>query len=92
MKTWIAVVCLTLSTCAPAQPPNIYSTDGQYLGTLSSNPYDANSVSNPYSRHGNPYEPESITNPYGRHGNPYSPDSVSNPYTTSSPRYWGEDR
>ena len=50
-----------------------------YLGELSSNPYDADSVSNPYGKYGSPYSSDSINNPYGA-GNPYSPDSPNNPY------------
>ena len=38
---------------------------GTYRGKVSSNPYD----------------PDSISNPYGRYGSPYSVDSVNNPYT-----------
>ena len=63
-----------------AGSPYIVSPDGKYLGNLNNNPYDPNSVANPYGRYGNPYSPDSINNPYGRYGNPYSPDSVTNPY------------
>jgi len=60
---------------------------GGYLGNLSSNPYDPNSISNPYGA-GNPYNPNSITNPYGKYGNPYSPYSATNPYSTNAPRLY----
>jgi len=42
---------------------------------LSTNPYDADSTSNPYGRYGNKYSPDSINNPYGA-GNPYSPQPI----------------
>jgi hypothetical protein len=60
--------------------PQIYSQEGRYLGNLNANPYDPNSVSNPYGQYGSPYSPDSINNPYGRYGSPYSPDSANNPY------------
>lgn len=61
----------------------------QYLGRLSSNPYDADSTSNPYGRYGSPYSPDSINNPYGRYGSRYSNESPNNPYATNAPRIYG---
>ena len=60
--------------------PRIYAPNGQYLGNLNSNPYDPNSVANPYGQYGSRYSPNSINNPYGQYGSPYSPNSVNNPY------------
>ena len=51
--------------------PKIYDKQGNYRGRLSKNPYDPESVSNPYGRYGSPYSSDSINNPYGA-GNPYS--------------------
>jgi len=67
-------------------PPSLVGEDGTYLGTLSSNPYDPNSVSNPYGRYGSRYSPDSINNPYGLYGSPYSSYSATNPYTTQAPK------
>ena len=44
---------------------------GKYLGTLSANPYDQDSVSNIYGRYGSPYSQDSINNSYGEYGSPY---------------------
>lgn len=71
---------------AMSQPPILVSPNGQYLGNLSANRYDPNSVSNPYGQYGSPYSPNSINNPYGKYGSPYSPYSANNPYATSAPR------
>lgn len=49
-----------------ANGPSIYSNQGKYLGNLNSNPYDPNSVSNPYGRYGSTYSSDSPNNPYGR--------------------------
>lgn len=76
-------------TTASAQPPQLYSQDGKYLGNLSSNPYDANSTSNPYGQYGSRYSPDSINNPYGQYGSPYSDKSANNPYASQPPVVYG---
>jgi hypothetical protein len=65
--------------------PSIVGHDGTYLGKLSANPYDPDSVSNPYGRYGSRYSPTSINNPYSQYGSRYSPLSPNNPYTTTAP-------
>jgi hypothetical protein len=72
-----------------AQPPILVGPQGQYLGTLSANPYDPNSVSNPYGRYGSRFSADSINNPYSQWGSPYSPNAVTNPYATQGPRVVG---
>lgn len=57
----------------------------EYLGRLSSNPYLADSTSNPYGRYGSRYSADSINNQFGRYGSPYSNESVNNPYATNPP-------
>ena len=69
--------------------PLIYGLAGTYLGKLSANPYDPDSISNPYGRYGNPYSPDSVNNPYGRFGSSHSPYSTTNPYTTLAPLIFG---
>lgn len=53
--------------------------NGKFYGNLNSNPYDPDSIANPYGRYGSKYSPDSINNPYGA-GNPYDPNSPTNPY------------
>jgi len=62
-----------------ANSPKLYDSQGTYRGNLNGNPYDPNSVANPYGQYGSPYSPNSINNPYGA-GSPYQQDSPSNPY------------
>jgi hypothetical protein len=69
--------------------PRLYDSQGKYLGRLSTNPYDPDSVSNPYGRYGSPYSPDSIRNPYSPYGSPYSNKSWTNPYATDAPRLYG---
>ena len=42
----------------------VYDSNGNYRGNLNDNPYDPNSVSNPYGKYGSEYSSESINNPY----------------------------
>ena len=72
MKITLAILLAVLSFTNPAKAQ-------QYLGRLSQNRYNADSVSNPYGQYSNKYSPDSINNPYGA-GNKYSADSPNNPY------------
>lgn len=69
-----------------ASPPSLEGSDGTYLGVLSGNRYDPNSVSNPYGKYGSRYNPTSINNPCSTYGSPYSPNSATNPYATQAPK------
>jgi len=71
---------------APAVP-----SGRKYLGRLSANPYDPESIANPFGRYGSRFSPDSINNPFGRYGSPYSPWSATNPYSTNAPRLFGRD-
>ena len=76
---------------AHADAPRIYSQDGVYLGKLSSNRYDPESVNNPYGQYGNKYSPYSINNKYGQYGSRYSNESIHNPYATQAPVIYGDE-
>ena len=70
----------------------IYAQDGTYLGRLNANPYDPESVANPYGQYGSRYSGNSIKNPYGQYGSPYSSLSPNNPYTSTPPVVtWDDD-
>lgn len=68
--------------------PRIYAQDGTYLGKLSTNPFDPDSISNPYGQYGNPYG-NNLMNTYGVYGSKYSSQSWTNPYTTTAPGVYG---
>lgn len=85
-KTIIAVLLITASASVLADPPKIYSQDGKYLGTLSNNKFDPDSVSNQFGRYGSKFSPDSINNKFGTYGSPYSNQSVRNPYATQAPQ------
>ncbi len=86
IKIFIAIILLSLTNFLFADPPYLIDPKtGKYLGNLSTNRFDPNSVSNPYGEYGSKYSPDSINNPYGRYGSKYSNDSPNNPYATNPP-------
>lgn len=91
MRYIVTALLFIVSLAAQAGEPIIVSEDGKYLGKLSGNRYDPDSVSNPYGRYGSKYSPDSINNEYGRYGSRYSNESPNNPYATSAPRIYGGD-
>ena len=62
-----------------SNPPKLYDRNGKFRGKLSTNPYDPDSISNPYGRYGSKFSVDSINNWYGA-GNPYRLDSPYNPH------------
>ncbi len=82
----LLVAILSFTSLTFAQTPILVDPNsGKYLGNLNSNPYDPNSVSNPYGRYGSEYSQDSINNPYGEYGSEYSNSSPNNPYATGAP-------
>jgi hypothetical protein len=53
----------------------LYSRDGQYLGKVSNNKFDSESISNPYGKYGSKYSSTSINNDYSKYGSDYSTQS-----------------
>ena len=79
MKTLMMAVLMLASM------PALAESEYRYLGKISSNRYDPESISNPYGRYGSEYSSDSINNPYGRYGSRYSNDSVNNSYANNPP-------
>lgn len=59
---------------------------GQFLGILSSNRYQADSVMNEYGSYGSKYSSTSIFNPYCLYGGRYASYSPFNPLTSTPPK------
>jgi hypothetical protein len=57
----------------------------QFLGKITSNVYDTDSILNQYGPYGSQYSGTSIFNPYCPYGGPYGRFSPENPYTTTPP-------
>ncbi|MCP2028091.1 hypothetical protein L1276_003259 [Flavobacterium sp. HSC-32F16] len=63
----------------------LVANDGQFLGKLSLNQYDSESISNSYGSFGSQYSSTSIKNQYSQYGSPYSSLSPFNQYTSTPP-------
>ena len=63
----------------------LVSSDGQFLGLISSNEYDPNSILNEYGSYGSRYSPTSIFNEYGEYGGKYSSKSPFNEFARNPP-------
>ena len=64
-----------------------FSVHAEYLGDLSANPFNPNSLSNSYGA-GNPFAPNGLKNPFSRAGNPFSNQSATNPFATNPPKLY----
>lgn len=70
----IATIVLMASMCVLAGD-KLYGNDGQYLGKVSNNKYDSESISNPYGKYGSKYSSTSINNQYSNYGSKYSTEN-----------------
>jgi hypothetical protein len=64
----------------------LLAADDQYLGRITGNRYDTNSLLNEYGPYGSKYSQTSIFNPYSPYGSPYGQFSVNNPYSSTPPQ------
>ncbi len=58
---------------------HLIASDGQFLGVLSINQHDPNSISNPHGNYGSYHGSYSIRNPHGNYG---STNGIYSPYST----------
>jgi hypothetical protein len=63
----------------------LVASDGTFLGSISSNAFDAKSVCNDFGQYGNPFSSLSIKNEFGTYGNPFSSSSPYNEFTSTPP-------
>jgi glutaredoxin-related protein len=66
----------------------IIADDGTFLGKLTSNDYDSDSLLNDYGPYGNEYSPKSIFNDYGTYGSEFSNQSPFNEFTSTPPKIY----
>ena len=86
MRKIAMLISLFITAAASASPPILIDQKtGKYLGNLSTNQNDPDSVSNPHGRYGSKDSEDSINNPDGKYGSPQSNNSLSNPYATNPP-------
>jgi hypothetical protein len=87
-----AAALVALSTQSLADPPRLYDREtGKFLGNLSANRFDPDSVNNPHGIYGSEHSVDSINNEFGQYGSPHSLDSPNNPFGTNPPVIYGDD-
>jgi hypothetical protein len=65
---------------------SLYSNDGKvFLGKITADEYDSDSIYNEYGTYGSKYSTESIWNEYGDYGSKYSSKSAFNELATEPP-------
>ena len=65
----------------------LMADDGTFLGLVTRNPFDENSLSNQFGSYGSRYSSTSSFNPYGQYGSPYGSHSPFNENTSTPPRF-----
>jgi len=64
----------------------LIAQDEQYLGKITSDKYDNQSILNQYGPFGSKYSTTSIFNPYSSYGSKYGSFSINNPYCNTPPK------
>lgn len=70
----------------------LIADDGQFLGTLTLNLYDSESITNSFCSYGSIYSSTSIKNQYSQYGSPYSSLSPYNQYSSTPPKIYIKGR
>jgi len=82
------IVKLVMDTVVPIESEGtieLYAQDGEYLGILSTNTYESNSVFNEYGSYGSKFSSTSIWNKFGIYGSEYSTYSAFNKFSQKPP-------
>lgn len=64
----------------------LQAQDDQFLGKITANKYDKDSILNKYGTYGSKYSTTSIFNNYSQYGSKYGSYSINNPYCSTPPR------
>lgn len=80
MRKLFLAMALLSSTGAAAE---------DYIGNLSGNRFDPDSINNPWSKWNNCFYADSPCNRFGPYGNRFSPYSMNNRFSTEGPRVYG---
>lgn len=64
----------------------LIANDGTYLGLISSNQFNSQSIANEFGTYGSKFSSKSIFNEFGRYGGSFSSQSPFNKFTSTPPR------
>ena len=73
---------------APSGESYLIAQDGQFLGKITKNRYENESLKNRYGPYGSIYSSTSIFNKYSQYGSRYGSYSIYNPYCSQPPKLY----
>ena len=71
---------------------SIIADDGQFLGIVTSNKFDARSINNQFGQHGSKFSSLCIFNEFGQYGGKFSSLSPFNEFTSTPPKIITKDQ
>jgi hypothetical protein len=83
---------ITVSTLNKLDPMKLYSSDGTYLGELSTNKFDSDSIFNEFGSYGSEFSSTSIWNEFGTYGSQFSSKSAFNDLASDPPMIYSGDQ
>lgn len=73
------------SSCSALEGAVVFADDAKYLGKITANQFDSDSIGNPYGLYGSAYSTTSIFNQFGIYGSQFSSLSAFNPSAARPP-------
>ncbi len=64
---------------------SVFAANGQFLGVINDNPFDPNSLCNPFGNYGSKFSASSIWNQFGDYGSNFATYSAFNNFTSTAP-------
>lgn len=64
---------------------SVFAANGQFLGVINDNPFDPDSLCNPFGNYGNKFSATSIWNQFGDYGSNFATYSAFNNFTSTAP-------
>lgn len=72
-------------SCGAVEGASLFSQDGRFLGKITSNRFDQDSIGNQFGPYGSPYSATSIFNTFGAYGSQFSSTSPFNQSASTPP-------
>tara|TARA_B100000579_G_C22785936_1_gene831873 strand:+ start:181 stop:582 length:402 start_codon:yes stop_codon:yes gene_type:complete len=87
----ILILSITISSFILGQDLLLYSNDNDYLGCLTCNKFNSESICNKFGTYGNKFNSDSIWNKFGTYGNKFNSDSPWNRFSSNGPKIVDRD-
>jgi hypothetical protein len=80
------------NSCSSLEGTQLFANNGQFLGKITSNTFDSDSIGNQFGRYGSAYSSVSIFNEYGIYGGEFAALSPFNQFSSTPPTIYKQDR